>query len=228
MKDVLGSKSKKLVQSTPSVRSSNIRTVEGVNKEKSKRALRKAQILQRKKAFDKQLKAAKAKLVEEARFSARKDDVTGTLQGNSSVKQQAQHVKTEDNSHKVELLGSTDAISTKQISKTPNVNEKSTLQTQEATRKPETADVINLCDSLSLKRLIKSSEQINPPVKQKRKPQPRSLSASKIQYGPSAYGVYPDGKCLCNLKAMVVCKQCGSFWHSDCVGLDEICILCTN
>ena len=30
----------------------------------------------------------------------------------------------------------------------------------------------------------------------------------------------------CNLKAMVVCKQCGAFCHSDCIGPQSVCVSC--
>jgi len=30
----------------------------------------------------------------------------------------------------------------------------------------------------------------------------------------------------CNLKAMVICKQCGAFCHSDCIGPQSVCVSC--
>ena len=30
----------------------------------------------------------------------------------------------------------------------------------------------------------------------------------------------------CNLKAMVICKQCGAFCHSDCIGPQNVCVSC--
>ncbi|KAM8945772.1 LOW QUALITY PROTEIN: polycomb group protein ASXL1 [Pelodytes ibericus] len=33
-------------------------------------------------------------------------------------------------------------------------------------------------------------------------------------------------RCSCNLKAMSMCKGCGSFCHNDCIGPSELCVLC--
>ena len=30
----------------------------------------------------------------------------------------------------------------------------------------------------------------------------------------------------CNVKAMVVCKQCGKFCHNDCISSSNVCVSC--
>ncbi|XP_034235837.1 uncharacterized protein LOC117642105 isoform X2 [Thrips palmi] len=32
--------------------------------------------------------------------------------------------------------------------------------------------------------------------------------------------------CACNLKAMIMCKQCGAFCHDDCIGPMHLCVMC--
>lgn len=32
--------------------------------------------------------------------------------------------------------------------------------------------------------------------------------------------------CACNLKAMIVCKNCGAFCHDDCIGPSKLCVTC--
>ncbi|KAJ0181681.1 hypothetical protein K1T71_002403 [Dendrolimus kikuchii] len=32
--------------------------------------------------------------------------------------------------------------------------------------------------------------------------------------------------CVCNLRAMVLCKKCGAFCHDDCIGTAELCLTC--
>ncbi len=34
------------------------------------------------------------------------------------------------------------------------------------------------------------------------------------------------GNMACNVKAMVICKQCGAFCHSDCIGPQSVCVSC--
>lgn len=36
----------------------------------------------------------------------------------------------------------------------------------------------------------------------------------------------PKNDCACNLKAMVMCKQCGAFCHDDCMGPMHLCVMC--
>jgi TolA-binding protein len=35
-----------------------------------------------------------------------------------------------------------------------------------------------------------------------------------------------NGAMACNVKAMVICKQCGAFCHSDCIGPQSVCVTC--
>ena len=34
------------------------------------------------------------------------------------------------------------------------------------------------------------------------------------------------GQLACNVKAMIVCKQCGQFCHNDCIGPSKVCVSC--
>lgn len=42
--------------------------------------------------------------------------------------------------------------------------------------------------------------------------------------GSDANGSKND--CSCNLKAMIMCKQCGAFCHDDCIGPMHLCVMC--
>lgn len=33
-------------------------------------------------------------------------------------------------------------------------------------------------------------------------------------------------QCVCNLKAMIMCKKCGAFCHDDCIGPSRLCVTC--
>ena len=35
-----------------------------------------------------------------------------------------------------------------------------------------------------------------------------------------------QGQLACNVKAMVLCKQCGQFCHNDCIGPSKVCVSC--
>ncbi|XP_063358875.1 polycomb protein Asx [Cydia amplana] len=35
-----------------------------------------------------------------------------------------------------------------------------------------------------------------------------------------------DDACVCNLRAMILCKKCGAFCHDDCIGSAELCLTC--
>ncbi|CAH2066315.1 unnamed protein product, partial [Iphiclides podalirius] len=35
-----------------------------------------------------------------------------------------------------------------------------------------------------------------------------------------------DDTCVCNLRAMILCKKCGAFCHDDCIGSAELCLTC--
>ncbi|CAG9099973.1 unnamed protein product [Plutella xylostella] len=35
-----------------------------------------------------------------------------------------------------------------------------------------------------------------------------------------------DEACVCNLRAMILCKKCGAFCHDDCIGSADLCLTC--
>ncbi|XP_063838919.1 putative Polycomb group protein ASXL3 [Ostrinia nubilalis] len=35
-----------------------------------------------------------------------------------------------------------------------------------------------------------------------------------------------EDACVCNLRAMILCKKCGAFCHDDCIGSAELCLTC--
>ncbi|KAJ2944597.1 hypothetical protein O0L34_g3950 [Tuta absoluta] len=35
-----------------------------------------------------------------------------------------------------------------------------------------------------------------------------------------------EESCVCNLRAMILCKKCGAFCHDDCIGSAELCLTC--
>lgn len=35
-----------------------------------------------------------------------------------------------------------------------------------------------------------------------------------------------DTTCVCNLKAMIMCKKCGAFCHDDCISSSRLCVTC--
>ena len=47
-------------------------------------------------------------------------------------------------------------------------------------------------------------------------PKPPSMADSNSGQNPVA----------CNVKAMIVCKQCGAFCHNDCIGPSKVCVSC--
>jgi len=34
------------------------------------------------------------------------------------------------------------------------------------------------------------------------------------------------GNCICDLRAMVMCRKCGVFCHDDCMGATNLCVTC--
>lgn len=38
--------------------------------------------------------------------------------------------------------------------------------------------------------------------------------------------VQRDTTCVCNLKAMIMCKKCGAFCHDDCISPSRLCVTC--
>ena len=45
-------------------------------------------------------------------------------------------------------------------------------------------------------------------------PKPPSMTGS---------GVNP---CVCNMKAMIACQNCGAFCHDDCISANKLCLTC--
>ncbi len=60
----------------------------------------------------------------------------------------------------------------------------------------------------------------NPPLL----PKPPVVVVSSDSY--SMTNTNGHGNMACNVKAMVICKQCGAFCHSDCIGPQSVCISC--
>ncbi len=44
--------------------------------------------------------------------------------------------------------------------------------------------------------------------------------------GEGAGGAGDPAAAACNVKAMIVCKQCGAFCHNDCIGPSKVCVSC--
>ena len=230
--------------------------METVAKEKSRKAVKKAQQLQRKKALDKQLKDAKAKIVEEARSSSiRKDEVV------------VDAVKSKLLAAAAASAGSSSAMdcssrlegAMKRLNEMSAMN--STTSTSTSTQKPST--VINLCDSNALKNLIKNSDTaavkqpsptataasptaptdgmaVSNSVTQNKHGPPsggppvagtpagtRRRPGSRIMKGPSTFLTNADGTCPCDLKAMIQCVQCEGYWHGDSINGEQLCEMCT-
>ena len=229
--------------------------VETVAKEKSRKAVKKAQQLQRKKALDKQLKDAKAKIVEEARSSSiRKDEVVVDAVKSKLLAAAA-------------AAGSSSAMdcSSRLEGAMKRLNEMSAMNstsTSTSTQKPST--VINLCDSNALKNLIKNSDTAavkqpsptaataasptaptdgtavsNSVTQNKHGPPPvgppvagtpagtRRRPGSRIMKGSSTFLTNADGTCPCDLKAMIQCVQCEGYWHGDSINGEQLCEMCT-
>lgn len=34
------------------------------------------------------------------------------------------------------------------------------------------------------------------------------------------------GNCVCDLRAMLMCRKCGAFCHDDCMGPSDLCMTC--
>ena len=60
----------------------------------------------------------------------------------------------------------------------------------------------------------------NPPLL----PKPPVVVVSSDSY--SLTNTNGHGNMACNVKAMVICKQCGAFCHSDCIGPQSVCVAC--
>jgi len=57
---------------------------------------------------------------------------------------------------------------------------------------------------------------------------PKERFSTKIAKGPSIFAKrsLPPASCPCRLEALVTCKQCGAFCHSDCINSDNLCTMC--
>jgi hypothetical protein len=60
----------------------------------------------------------------------------------------------------------------------------------------------------------------NPPLL----PKPPVVVVSSDSYNSS--NANGNGSLACNVKAMFICKQCGAFCHSDCIGPQSVCVSC--
>lgn len=203
-----------------------------IDKEKSKRALKKAQMLRRNK-----LKDAKAKLLDASRIESSSD----TSLSESETEKLKMHLSARSNVL-AELRKSTTSNNT---TITSTVTTKSADATNERTNVPN--NILDLSNAHDLKSLIKQQEQqqqstdvTNKPVTLKNQPVASSTTTakrkqhghdtrplSKIVHGAATFGTNSNGGCPCNVKAMYLCKQCGSAWHGDCIDSDKICILCS-
>lgn len=208
-------------RNTGVLKSRQVLRLETAAKEKSRKALKKAQLLQRKKAFDKQLKDAKAKILEQARSSIQRDEdsIKAKLFSSSidcpsplpsSMEGTINHL------NHISSLNSSNLLNSVECKKMDMENEK----------------VINLCDSNALKKLIKNSDTANKPTPNNcvalNKHGPiQKKSGSRIVKGPATFLTNTDGNCPCDLKSMVMCIQCETFWHGDSLNGDQLCTLCT-
>ena len=43
---------------------------------------------------------------------------------------------------------------------------------------------------------------------------------------PTSNEVGGSNPVACNVKAMIICKQCGNFCHNDCIGPSKVCVSC--
>lgn len=204
-----------------------------LDKEKSKKALKRAQMLQRKKAFDKQFKKAQAKILEGAKASL--DDnklkpVTGIvpsseiinkLQADNSNKNTHVFVPSQENQNSIE----SENQSTLKI----NTDSSQQQNDQDKTR------ILDISNTVTLKKLIQQQQpdsKLTLPKKSntsnaRRKQGHDSKPISRVVHGAATFGTNSKGVCPCNVKAMYLCKQCGSAWHGDCINNDKICILCS-
>ena len=62
----------------------------------------------------------------------------------------------------------------------------------------------------------------NPPLL----PKPSIVVASSDATSYTMTNANGNGSLACNVKAMVICKQCGAFCHSDCIGPQSVCVTC--
>jgi len=219
------------------LKAKNMLRAETAAKEKSRKAVKKAQLLQRKKALDKQLKDAKAKILEEARSSSRKEETdpikSKLLATSLDCSSRLLTSNVEGTINHLNHISAMNSVFPSPIECKPTGSEAST--------------VINLCDSNALKNLIKNSDTATkqPPlpspaaipatispsvgnsVAQNKHGPVRKRTGSRIMKGPSTFLTNSDGSCPCDLKSMVMCVQCETFWHGDSINGEQLCVLCT-
>ena len=58
---------------------------------------------------------------------------------------------------------------------------------------------------------------------------PKERFSTKIAKGPSIFTkrTVPPTSCPCRLEALIICKHCGAFCHSDCINSDNLCRVCS-
>ncbi|XP_065669605.1 uncharacterized protein LOC100201859 isoform X2 [Hydra vulgaris] len=204
---------------------------------KSRRAIKKAQLLQRKK-FDKQLKDAKAKIVEDARCGSLKADNLKVQKLNENV--------INDKNISAKTVSSLDLLARNGILTCPpedncNLTVDCTIKLNNSLEDKTTSDniknqnigILDLCDNSVLRNLIHKKNELKPTPKLKNARRkavkgPFKSEITRILHGPASFGTNDEGKCSCNLSPMAVCIRCGSFWHGESLDSDSNCILCTS
>ena len=68
--------------------------------------------------------------------------------------------------------------------------------------------------------IVMSSASDTPLIRVAPQPQPQLVQMSDVMFYPG------PGNCGCNLKAMLMCKQCGAFCHDDCISPSRLCVTC--
>uniref|UniRef100_T2M9W9 Putative Polycomb group protein ASXL1 n=1 Tax=Hydra vulgaris TaxID=6087 RepID=T2M9W9_HYDVU len=204
---------------------------------KSRRAIKKAQLLQRKK-FDKQLKDAKAKIVEDARCGSLKVDNLKVQKLNENV--------INDKNISAKTVSSLDLLARNGILTCPpedncNLTVDCTIKLNNSLEdktisdniKNQNVGILDLCDNSVLKNLIHKKNELKPTPKLKNARRkavkgPFKSEITRILHGPASFGTNDEGKCSCNLSPMAVCIRCGSFWHGESLDSDSNCVLCTS
>ena len=209
---------------------------------KSRRALKKAQLLQRKK-FDKQLKDAKAKIVEDARC--------GSLRVENLKVKKLNENNINDTNNAEKTLSSIDLLARNGILTCPPENDCNLNLTVDRIIKlnglseddnkavisenitNQNVGTLDLCDNSVLRHLIHKKNEVKsaPKLKNTRRKAvkgPFKSEITRILHGPASFGTNDEGKCSCNLSAMAVCMRCGSFWHGESLDSENNCVLCTS
>ena len=91
---------------------------------------------------------------------------------------------------------------------------------------PQDGLSLNLID---MKRIHKKKKKGDKHKKKKHSKGEKTKDRSKIVKGPSIFAkrtLPVPTPCPCKLEALIICKQCGAFCHSDCINSDKLCSLC--